>query len=113
MSNKQPRVFVTQEVRNSRVKIDYAPARSFGQIQFLTIMDYSSDDSSIFNKVLVEELRGRLADFDPENDYVVVTGSPLVAAIVFMILRERTHRVKFLRWSNRDFQYSETTINLE
>ena len=113
MSNSKSRVFVTQEVRNSRTNIDYTPARAFGDVQFLTIMDYSSDESSIFNKVLVEEIRSRLSQFDPERDYVVVTGSPLVAAVVFMILRERTSRVKFLRWSNRDYRYYEVTINLQ
>ncbi len=64
------------------------------------------------NKVLIEELRTRLSEFDPKNDFIIITGSPLVTAAVFMILRERTPIVKFLRWSNRDFVYTEVVIDL-
>jgi hypothetical protein len=114
MSTSQPpRVFVTQEVRNPRTNIDYSPARKFGDVKFLTIMDFSSDDDSISNKVLVEELRSRLQDFNPTTDFIVTTGSPLVSAVVFMILRERTTFVQFLRWSNRDFCYNKVTISLQ
>lgn len=109
----QPRVFVTQEVQNGRTKIDYAPARKFGPVQFLTAMDFSSEAGSIFNKVLIEEIRSRLSDFNSKTDFVIVTGSPLVAAVVFMVLRERTSTVKFLRWSNRDLCYTEVVIDLQ
>lgn len=112
-NNQAPRVFVTQEVRNSRTQIDYSPARKFGAIEFLTIMDFSSDEGSLSNKVLIEELRARLKEFDPSRDYIVTTGSPIVSAVVFMILRERTTCVNFLRWSNRDFRYEPVTINLQ
>lgn len=109
----KPRVFVTQEVRGPRTNIDYTPARKFGDVDFLTLMDFSSDKNSITNRVLVEELRNKLRGFNPERDYIVQTGSPLVAAVVFMILRERTSKVLFLRWSNRDFRYEEVEINLQ
>jgi hypothetical protein len=113
MSHKStPRVFVTQEVRNPRQNIDYSPARKFGDVVFLTMMDFSSDEGSISNKALIEEIRTRLRDFNPQTDFVVTTGSPVVAAVVFMILRERTSMVKFLRWSNRDYCYQEVTIAL-
>jgi hypothetical protein len=106
------KVFVTQEVCNPRQNIDYAPARKFGEVNFLTIMDFSSEDNSLSNQVLVEELRAKLLDFVPTEDYIVITGSPIVAAVVFMILRERTASVNFLRWSNRDHCYQPVTIKL-
>lgn len=106
-----PRVFVTQEVRSGR--IDYTPAAAFGAVKFCTIMDFSPMDDSMQNNVLVDELRSRLRDFNPESDFIVTSGSPLVIAAVFMILRERTATVRVLRWSNRDHIYQEVTINLQ
>ncbi len=108
---KTSRVFVTQEARTGR--IDYSPARDFGTLKFITIMDFSSDDESIQNKVLVDEIRTALRDFDIDNDFIVMTGSPLVTAAVFMILRERTHIARVLRWSNQSHTYTPVTINLQ
>lgn len=110
IQSKSPRVFVTQEVRTGR--IDYSPARKYGQLTFCTIQDFSPENDSIINKVLIDELRTRLRDFDTKNDYIVTSGSPLVIAAVFMILRERTPCVRVLRWSNRDLIYQEVSINL-
>lgn len=102
------RVFVTQEVN----RIDYTPAHYYGRVVFCTVMDFSPENDSTMNKVLVDEVRARLRDFNPDKDFVVTSGSPLVIAAVFMILREKTHKVRVLRWSNRDFVYQEVTINL-
>lgn len=110
MDDKNGRVFVTQEARTG--KIDYSPARLFGTLNFITVMDFSSEEESLTNKVLVDEIRSKLRDFNPDSDYIVITGSPLVAAAVFMILRERTHTVRVLRWSNIHHVYSVVNINL-
>lgn len=109
-AQQSSRVFVTQEVRTGR--IDYSPARQYGKVVFCTILDFSPEDGSIMNKVIIDELRGKLKDFDPAADFIVTSGSPLVIAAVFMILRERTHMVRVLRWSNRDLVYQEVAINL-
>ncbi len=112
MSNQQAsRVFVTQEARAG--SIDYTPAKAYGNISFLTVMDFAPEEDSIYNVVLIEEIRAKLHDFNAETDYMVITGSPVVTAAVFMILRERQTRVRVLRWSNRDFSYSVVTINLQ
>lgn len=105
------KVFVTQEAKPGT--IDYSPAKVYGNLEFLTIMDFSPEDDSIYNMVLIQELRAKLHDFNPETDYVVITGSPVVAGAVFMVLRERQTKVKVLRWSNRAFAYSVVTLNME
>lgn len=110
-NNESSKVFVTQEVRAG--KIDYAPAHRFGDLKFITLMDFSSEEESIGNKVLVDEIRSRTKDFDAERDFIVITGSPLVAAAVFMVLRERFFSIRVLRWSNISRTYSVVTINLQ
>ncbi len=109
-ATKTPKIYVTQEVAAGR--INYSPARAFGTIKFLTVMDVSSEDDSIHNKMLVDEVRSKLSDFNCDTDHIVITGSPLVAAIVFMVIREKSHKVNILRWSNISHNYTAVTINL-
>lgn len=110
MSNASGIVFVTQEAKSGTV--DYSPAKQFGRLEFLTIMDFSPEENSMNNQVLIQEVRAKLRDYDPEQDFVVITGSPTVTAVVFMILRERQHKVNILRWSNRDYSYTPVVVDL-
>lgn len=102
------KVYITQE--NS--SLNYLPAEQFGEIVFLTRNDFSQVKGSITNGILINELRTKLREFDPENDYIAVSGSPVVAGVAFMILRERTDKVNILRWSNRDRVYQTLSIQL-
>jgi hypothetical protein len=103
------RVFVTQEM----TQFDYAPAEAFGEVQFLAVRDWSPIAGSIHNEELLAGVRRRLADYNPEHDYIVTTGSPVVIAVVFMVLAQRPHRqVRILKWSNRDRVYAPITIEV-
>ena len=107
MDKMKARVFVTQENPN----LNYLPAEEFGDIVFLTREDFSPVRNSLHNGALMTDVRTKLKDFDPERDYITVSGSPVVAAVVFMILSERTRLVNILRWSNRDHLYQHLVIN--
>lgn len=103
----KPRVFITQENPN----LNYLPAEQFGDVVFLTRDDFSPVRNSLRNDGLVSEIRAKLKDFDPSTDFVTVSGSPVVAAVVFMILSEKTKSINMLRWSNRDHMYQHLVIN--
>lgn len=107
MSQNKPRVFVTQE----NPALNYLPAEEFGDVVFLTREDFSPVRNSLHNDALMAEVRSKLKDFDPERDFITVSGSPVVTAVVFMILSERTRIVNILRWSNRDHLYQHLVIN--
>ena len=59
----------------------------------------------------MDELRTKVSKFNPDDDYIVISGSPIVTAAVFMLLAEKTREVKMLRWSNRDRVYQPLVIN--
>lgn len=101
------RVFITQENPN----LNYLPAEQFGDIVFLTREDFSPVRNSLHNDALIAEVRQKLKDFNPETDFITVSGSPVVAAVVFMILSEKTKAINMLRWSNRDHVYQHLVIN--
>lgn len=94
-------VYVTQEAQ-----WDFTPAEQFGPIEFLTKDDLLNVRSSIRNRDLLSDLRHRLKSYDPERDWLIITGSPYVSAAVFMLLGLRGLRtVRILRWDNRDRRY--------
>jgi len=101
------RVFVTQENPN----LNYLPAEAFGDIEFLAREDFSPVRNSLHNEALIQKIRHKLKEFNPDIDFITVSGSPVVAAVVFMILAEKTKTVNILRWSNRDHVYQHLVID--
>lgn len=103
------KVFVTQENPN----LNYLPAEEFGEIVFLTRSEFSPIRNSLNNDRLLDEIRSKLKEFRPKEDYIVISGSPVVAGIVFMLIREITETLNVLRWSNRDHVYQHLVISIK
>lgn len=102
-------VFVTQEVPN----LNYSAAESYGDVSFLTNRDFSPMAQSLNNSALMGQLKSGLATFNPFTDFVVLSGSPVVMAAVFLILGTRGFKtVPVLRWSNRDSIYQPIHISV-
>ncbi len=94
-------VWVTQETNH-----DFIPAERYGEVQFLTKDDFNNVKSSLTNEALMTELAHKLKRYDPEEDWLVIAGSPYVTAAVFLLLGNSHHRqVRILRWDNRDRDY--------
>ena len=101
-------VYVTQEA-----SFDYSPAQVFGEVVFLTMEDVATMKGSLKNEALVDTLRFQLQKFNPDEDYILLSGSPYVSALVFYLLgARRVGTVRMLRWSNRDKVYAPIHINL-
>ena len=102
------KVWVTQETN-----LNFMPAEKFGEIRFLAREDVSNIQKSLHNEKLVTHIRGGLAEYDNDNDFIVIAGSPYVAALVFLMLgREGYRSVKVLRWDNRSFEYIPMMIEM-
>ena len=96
-----PTVWVTQETSH-----DFSPAEQYGEVRFLTKDDFNNTRNSIANAALWSELKFILKRYDPNEDWIVIAGSPYVAAAVFLLLGLSHHKqIKVLRWDNRDFMY--------
>lgn len=103
-----PSVYVTQETRN-----DFSPAEQFGEVKFITHKDLHNIRQSRHNEALVAEVKEALKHYDPERDWLVISGSPYVAALVFMLIgHKKPKHVQILRWDNRDFKYVPLHIEL-
>lgn len=104
----EPKVYVTQENPN----LNYLPAEEFGEIIFMTRGEFSPVKNSLNNEKLIEELRYKLKTYRPRVDYLVISGSPVVSGIVFMLIREITDSLNVLRWSNRDRVYQPLVVSI-
>lgn len=105
----RPVVWVTQETP----QYNYLPAERFGDLKFITNKDFSAVRGSIINSDLMTAIRTAVRDIDVENDYMVVSGSPAVTAVVFMMLGMRTRMLRMLRWSNRDMGYTPIVLEIK
>ena len=103
------RAYITQE----NPRLDYTGLMHHtDDVMFITAFDFNSMTGSESNLRLVDTIRHKLAGFDYDNDYIVPSGSPLVTAIVFSILHEKTDKFNVLRWSNSDGCYHKFTIEV-
>lgn len=108
MENNHRKVWVTQE-RN----MDYTPAEPFGELQFITAEDFWAAEKSIHNSKLMAHLRFLLAKEYKSEDFILLSGSNMVTAAIFMALGRLGHtEVNVLRWSNRDRIYEPVKLQL-
>jgi hypothetical protein len=104
-----PKVYVTQEVQHA----DYQQAEKFGEVVFLCTSEVSNISGSLHNRKLLNVIRERFKNFDPIDDYIAPSGSPIIACLVMALAREKGTVFNFLKWSNRDREYSQVTFDLE
>lgn len=95
------KVYVTQET-----DYDFLPAEKFGEVTFITNDDLNNTKGSLHNDKVFAQIRESIKRFDPDHDFIVIAGSPYIAAVVFTLLGRRGIRhATVLRWSNRDRIY--------
>lgn len=104
-----PKVYVTQEVAYA----DYQQAERYGEVVFLCTSEVSNITGSLHNRKLLNVIRERFREYNPDTDYIAPSGSPIVSCIVMALAREKGSVFNFLKWSNRDRQYSQVTFDLK
>jgi hypothetical protein len=101
------KVYVTQE----RPGFNYLDAERFGEIKFITHRDYTMPHTADNNKFLKEDIRVAVNEFDPETDYILLSGSPLVAGVVIgkIVKKHDPEAVRVVKWDNRRSEYTVVT----
>ena len=113
MSERKKIVYVIQELPGTRAgapKINIMSAQRFGEFKFL-LPEFSQ---IIFSPgPLVFKLRNLLKDFDPEHDYLLLTGDPAIIGVACSIVSEFTNgKYNLLKWDKQDRVYYPIKINL-
>ncbi len=102
MEPRPPTVFVTQDNQ----KLDYEPAREFGEIEYLTFIEYSPHpNDGVGNAEFMNQLWDKLQLYEPGIDYILASGSPISIFVTGLIVgnfpHSATERHKILKWNHR------------
>jgi len=102
------KVFVTQERRD----IDYAKAEEYGDIEFLSDKTIWPTSSDKFKRDVIKNIASKLKIFNPAEDFIVTTGSPINITLVALQLQYffPNTEIRYLIWSNRDNRYTPISI---
>ncbi len=99
------KVYITQD--NGK---NYTPACNFGKPSFVTNKEYSFIENSEANTIINFEISKMTADFNTNEDYLLLSGDPIIIALcINKVLSEYGH-VKVLKWQSQDKAYVPITL---
>lgn len=104
--NRQSKVFFVQG--NMRFSTDLA--KKFGEVHFFMERGHSPFNT----KQVIDELTHRLSadDFDPELDYVALTGPSIAVSLMMLVLGSLYPRIQVLIFDARYEEYRARTIEM-
>ena len=86
-----------------------APALAYGDIEVL-----ATRDLTVFGNPAnaIEALQAKLKDFDPDKDYLIPAGDPLLIGIAFHTIAAKSGIVPCLKWDRQSTAYFQVTIKI-
>lgn len=103
MTNVAPRVFVVQE----HPTYDISHATKFGTI--VVVLPPGNITYSIDHAI---ERMKRILDDVTEDDWLLLTGDPIVIGLATHFVAAKLGKVRLLKWNRRDLEYIPMKLNL-
>lgn len=97
-------VFITQDDPAK----DFSKAHQFGTVRILSPTNVGSDYSRLF-ELIHETLKEA---FDPERDYLIPIGSPILVGLTFVALFDLFDSVNVLMWDRLSKSYEVKKITV-
>lgn len=111
--NPRPTVWVLKEQMkqgaNGSSPMDYSPAYEFGDVCFITDFDLPTHPDSSIAKEWRKKISDFIRIFDPDRDFVILTGSPLAIFTLGRLL-DACPKVQILVWRREQNRYILTTV---
>ncbi len=85
---------------------DYVPAEQYGEVKPLTI---GNQNTFRLDRLLAHITRG-ICKFTHEDDYLLISGSPVINAIAFQVWLQTHPRCNLLQWRAKTREYLLTTV---
>ena len=102
-------VYVVQEMRH----LNYTPAEKFGEVVFMTNTEFRLQPGSQQNELTLSKIQSDLAKFQPERDFIVLTGGPVLCGIVLHMILRDYGVANVLHWDGMARSYIPYRIDLE
>lgn len=103
-----PTVYITERTSGK----DFSGADRFGHVEFLFRKGVYPDNLDQRIPDMVDIARRKLANFDPNSDFILPVGDPVGIAIVFMILGHCRGRVSVLKYDRQTGIYYVAPITI-
>ena len=101
-----PKVWITQDNKKN-----YTPAHRYGEPEFITNLEYSSIQNSTDNKEIHYHIKKAVSTYDPSNDYVLLSGDPIVISLVIHNMLNEYGVITVLKWSGQDKMYIPISLS--
>lgn len=98
MAPRPTKVYVVQEATDK----DFTPALEYGEVECLLP---EGKRVMFMMQPVIEELRFKLAKFDPDQDFLLMTGDPLAIGIATHLAATKSGYVSLLKWDHREKRY--------
>lgn len=104
ITTERERVFIV--VRNSR--FDVTPAEEFGRVEYV----FDDDSVSPFSQSVTDDIARRLRDanFDPERDYIALTGPTIMVSLLVGVAMSSWPSIRTLLFDARKEGYRERSF---
>lgn len=100
-------VYITQESRKFK---DLDPAKKYGELGYITSLEYSMVKKSDNNAVIHSAIADTVGGINPDEDYILMLGDPIIIGLVIHKMLETHGIVRLLKWNNGSY-YPVTISN--
>ena len=101
------KVFVVQE----NPRLNYVDAERFGEVVFMTSKEFSPLKNSLVNAEIISDIQAFMKDFDPDNDYLLLTGGPVLLGYAFHLAISKKGYITVLQWDGMKQAYLPIQFN--
>ena len=85
---------------------DYEPAEQYGKLGKLTL---GNQNTFRLDRLIAHITRG-ICKFTSEDDYLLISGSPVINSVAFHVWLETHPRCNLLQWRAKSREYILTTV---
>jgi hypothetical protein len=104
------RVFITHTT--GRV-VDFSEAEQYGTLIHVFPVQIYPDQFEERIPLAIERVSRVLKIFDPERDYLLLSGDPMLTLLAGMVLGKQHDRVTALHWDRQAARYFPVELNLK
>lgn len=100
-------VYIVQRNNN----LDYKDAERFGRASILYERDAFPDNADERTEQMTYIARSKLREFNPDTDYLLLSGDPIAISIVVLVLGEKHNNIPVLKWDKENRAYFPVYLN--
>lgn len=108
------KVYLTQDIPidkfTGQPKYNIVGAQKYGKVEVI----FPGKSQMLYSPApFIMKIRMALSKFNPEEDYLLLSGDPAIILTFGLVIAEMYGKVKVLKWDRQEMQYYPVEINLK